>query len=128
MREGAGDRVNTQQISAELAAMAATSGVEACALVDAATGMVYMAAGSQPRIDAIAEAASDYWRMYQRNGTPCSELGSLQVISMIHQSGVLSLIPCSKGILMVALSGRMKLELATWYQKVGALGRMIENG
>ena len=83
--------MNTQQVSAELAGMALTPGVKACALVDSATGMVYLSAGSHPQIDAIAEAASDYWRLHQRSGVPFAGLGPLQAISMIHRDGVLSL-------------------------------------
>jgi hypothetical protein len=117
--------VNTQNISAELARMALTPGVEACALVDAATGMVYLSAGGHPGIDAIAEAASDYWRMHGRNGTPFASLGPLQAISMIHQDGVLSLMPCGNGIVMATLSGRMQLDLGAWYRRVSQLGLMV---
>jgi len=120
--------VNTQQVSAELAGMALTPGVKACALVDSATGMVYLSAGSHPQIDAIAEAASDYWRLHQRSGVPFAGLGPLQAISMIHQDGVLSLMPCGEGIVMATLSGRMALDMGAWFQKVGKLGRLISQG
>ncbi|MEO7886515.1 hypothetical protein [Polaromonas sp.] len=117
--------MNTRHIEAELASMAETPGVIACALVDYATGMVYLSAGKHPHIDAIAEAASDYWRMYARNGTPFSGLGPLQAISMIHQDGVLSLMPCGDGIVMATLSRRMELDLGVWFRKVGKLGLAV---
>ncbi|AYQ28301.1 MULTISPECIES: hypothetical protein [unclassified Polaromonas] len=117
--------MNTQHIAAELENMALTPGVNACALVDSATGMVYLSAGKHPQIDAIAEAASDYWRMHERSGSPFSKLGPLQAISMIHQGGVLSLMPCGKGIVMATLSARMALDTGDWFRKVGELGRMI---
>ncbi|MCZ8258208.1 MAG: hypothetical protein O9327_21380 [Polaromonas sp.] len=116
--------MNKQEISAELASMAETPGVSACALVDSATGMVYLSAGKHPQIDAIAEAASDYWRMYARNGTPFAGLGPLQAISMIHKDGVLSLMPCGDGIVMATLSRRMELDLGAWHRRVGQLGRL----
>lgn len=120
--------MNTQHVSAELACMALTPGVSACALVDSATGMVYLSAGNHPRIDAIAEAASDYWRLHARSGIPFADLGPLQAISMIHSDGVLSLMPCGEGIVMATLSGRMALDMGAWFQKVGRLGRLIGQG
>lgn len=120
--------MNTQQVSAELASMALTPGVSACALVDSATGMVYLSAGDHPQIDSIAEAASDYWRLHERSGSPFAKLGPLQAISMIHQGGVLSLMPCGKGIVMATLSARMELDMGAWFRKVEQLGRMIGRG
>jgi predicted regulator of Ras-like GTPase activity (Roadblock/LC7/MglB family) len=120
--------VNTQHVSAELASMADTPGVTACALVDSAAGMVYLSAGNHPQIDSIAEAASDYWRMHERSGSPFLDMGPLQAISMIHQDGVLSLMPCGKGIVMATLSERMALDMADWFRKVGRLGRLIGQG
>ncbi|SFU66135.1 hypothetical protein SAMN05216350_103430 [Polaromonas sp. YR568] len=120
--------MNTQHISTVLADMALTPGVKACALVDSATGMVYLSAGQHPQIDAIAEAASDYWRLHERSGSPFAKLGPLQAISMIHRDGVLSLMPCGKGIVMATLSARMALDTADWFRQVGELGRLIGQG
>jgi hypothetical protein len=47
---------------------------------------------------------------------------------MIHQDGVLSLMPCGKGIVMATLSERMALDMADWFRKVGRLGRLIGQG
>jgi len=120
--------LNTQHVSAELANMALTPGVGACALVDPVTGMVYLTAGDHPSIDSIAEAASDYWRLYARGGTAFADLGPLQAISMIHRDGVLSLMPCTEGIVMATLSGRMALDMGAWFQKVARLGQLIRQG
>jgi hypothetical protein len=120
--------MNTQHLAAELAGMAQTPGVTACALVDCATGMVYLSAGKHPQIDAIAEAASDYWRLHARSGVPFAGLGPLQAISMIHRDGVLSLMPCGQGIVMATLSARMALDMGAWFQKVGKLGRLMGRG
>jgi predicted regulator of Ras-like GTPase activity (Roadblock/LC7/MglB family) len=117
--------VNTQRIAAELANMALTPGVRACALVDTVTGMVYLSAGSHPQIDSVAEVASDYWRMHERNGIPCVNMGALQAISIIHQDGVLILMPCGTGIVMATMCGRMQLDLGAWFRKVGHLGLMV---
>jgi len=120
--------LNTQHVAAELANMAQTPDVSACALVDSATGMVYLSAGDHPRIDLIAEAATDYWRLHARSGTPFADLGPLQAISMIHRDGVLSLMPCAEGMVMATLSERMALDMGAWFQRVGRLGRLIRQG
>lgn len=117
--------MNSQRISAELASMALTPGVRACALVDSATGMVYLSAGSHGQIDSIAEAASDYWRMHERSGIPFAALGPLQGISLIHRDGLLSVLPCNSSIVMATLSGRMELDIGGWFRKVANIGRMI---
>lgn len=115
-----------QLIAQELALMAATPGVVACALVDVGTGMVYLSAGNAPDIEAVAEAASDYWRLYQRNGNNFAELGPLQAVSTVHRDGVVSLMPCGDGIVLATISRRMQLDLSAWFRKVGHLATLVK--
>lgn len=112
-------------VAQELQAMAATPGVVACALVDVTTGMVYLCAGDAPNMEGVAEAASDYWRLYQRNGNNFAALGPLQAVSTIHRDGVVSLMPCSEGIVLATISRRMQLDMSAWFRKVTHLATLI---
>lgn len=114
-----------QLIAKELQRMAATPGVVACALVDVGAGMVYLSAGDTPNIEAVAEAASDYWRLYQRNGNNFAELGPLQAVSTIHRDGVVSLMPCSEGIVLATISRRMQLDMSAWHRQVAQLAALL---
>ena len=49
-----------------LESMAAMPGLEGCALVEIEAGMVWHHAGQIEGVQTFAEAASDYWRLYNR--------------------------------------------------------------
>lgn len=118
--------MNQQHIAQELASMAETSGVIACALVEISTGMVYASAGKHPGIDCLAEAASDYWRLYKRIQANFDDFGPLEAVSAQHKRGVMSLIPCSEGLVVATVSLPSKLDWRVWSAKVKVLGALLK--
>jgi predicted regulator of Ras-like GTPase activity (Roadblock/LC7/MglB family) len=129
MRQGTGSSVNRQGITQELSRMALTRGVIACALVDVQTGMVYASAGKDPDLEMVAEAASDYWRLHQRNSERFESLGPLRAVSLVHAQKVLTLMPCTEGVVMATISHRMGgLDMTAWYQAVRELGAQFASG
>lgn len=114
------------RIGQALQAMASTPGVIACALVDIETGMVFASAGDHPNIDSLAEAASDYWRLYQRIRANFDEIGPLDAVSAQHRYGVVSLIPCGEGMVVATISKRKMLDWLDWIAKVSQLSKMLD--
>lgn len=98
-----------------------------CALVAIDTGMVWHASGSDDRIHQLAEAASDYWRLYQRLNQCFTDLGGLRASVMLHDYGCLALLPCGKGMLLVTLTPKMKeLDWLGLQTEVGTLSRAVD--
>ena len=58
-----------------LQSMAAMPGLEGCALVEIEAGMVWHHAGQIEGVQTFAEAASDYWRLYNRLADQFKDLG-----------------------------------------------------
>ena len=67
-----------QRLREALEAMAATPGLEGCALVEIDAGMVWHHAGQIEGVQTFAEAASDYWRLYKRLAGQFADLGDLR--------------------------------------------------
>ena len=69
---------NTAQVMAHLQALVDYPGIEGCALVETATGMVWHAAGNYPELERIGEAAIEFWRIQDRLKAHLHTLGSLK--------------------------------------------------
>lgn len=94
-------------------------GLAACALVDIDTGMVLAAAGDA---EVIAEAASDYWRLFRRQQPLRSALGEARAQVLIHERGRLTLTACGGGLLLVSLSAEPdRVDWQGWKRGVGGL-------
>lgn len=91
-------------LSQALARLAAIEGMNGCALVEIEAGMVWRTAGEIPGAQDIAEAASDYWRLYLRLEPQFKSLGGLRGSLMWHEHGQLVLLPCGQGVLLVGLA------------------------
>lgn len=96
--------MNEQSLRDELNRMAALPGMQGCALVEVSTGMVWYAAGQNLEMGNIAEAASDYWRLYQRLDKHFTLLGNMKAAVFMHVHGRITLMPCGKDMLLVALT------------------------
>ena len=70
-----------------LQSMAAMPGLEGCALVEIEAGMVWHHAGQIEGVQTFAEAASDYWRLYNRLADQFKDLGDLKASVMMHAQG-----------------------------------------
>lgn len=80
-------------------------GIDGGAIVDVESGMPWcVSAGIAAEGDLLAEAASDYWRMYQRLARNFESLGELRASLLVHSNGRLTLLPCGPGLIAVIKS------------------------
>ncbi|RYE59799.1 MAG: hypothetical protein EOP20_04210 [Hyphomicrobiales bacterium] len=96
--------MSSEQLVDALDRMTRVPGLTGCALVEIEAGMVWDTAGQMPDVQRIAEAASDYWRLYLRLAPQFGDLGRLHGSLMWHAQGQLVLLPCGKGVLLVGLA------------------------
>lgn len=96
--------MSTEGLHAALEQMDRLPGLQGCALVEIDTGMVWHAAGDSEDVQKIAEASSDYWRLYQRQRAHFEHLGELQAQVMMHREVRITMLPCGQGMLLIALS------------------------
>ena len=116
-----------QRLREALDAMARTPGVDGCALVEIDAGMVWHHAGFTDDIRTFAEAASDYWRLYTRLAPQFDQLGDLRASIMVHTQGRLTLLPCGKGMLLLALTRhRSDLDWKQWQRATRELALLVE--
>ncbi len=116
-----------QQLRDALASIAALPGFAGCALVEIEAGMVWHHAGQIDGVQTFAEAASDYWRMYQRLARQFKDLGDLKASAMVHSRGRLTLLPCGNGMLLVALTRhQIDIDWATWQTKTRELATLVD--
>lgn len=78
--------------------------LQACALVEVTTGMVLHSTGALMEDGALAEAASNYWRIYQRHGSFFETLGPLRYCVLMHQQMRMTIVPCTADMVLVLLS------------------------
>lgn len=116
-----------QALRDALEAMAAQPGLEGCALVEIEAGMVWHHAGQIDGVQTLAEAASDYWRLYQRLSHQFQDLGDLRASVMMHARGRITLLPCGAGMLLVTLT-RQKAEIdwQRWQAQTRQLARLVD--
>jgi hypothetical protein len=121
--------MSIEVIRAELDRMAARSGVHGCALVDAATGMIWLASANTPLHLSIWEAAVDYWRLHERHKRLFTELGPLRAAVMHHASGLLAILPCSSepDLLLVAHGAQKNVDWRAWQEQVRQVGQLIRD-
>ncbi len=119
---------NTAQVMAHLQALADFPGIDGCALVETATGMVWHAAGNYPELERIGEAAVEFWRVQDRLTAHLSTLGTLQSAAYSFSSRVVALFPCSEkaGLVLVCVAAKGHVGWQAWSTKVDALRRALE--
>ena len=112
----------------KLDTMARLPGVNGCALVEIDAGMVWHHAGQIEGVQTFAEAASDYWRLYGRLAGQFQGLGDLRTSIMMHANGRLTLLPCGKGMLLVALTSNQKssIDWAEWQTQARELAQLVD--
>lgn len=119
--------MSPQLIKAELDRMATHPGIRGCALVDAHTGMIWLA-GADTRLNLpIWEAAVDYWRLHERHKAVFTELGELRAMVMHHASGPLAILPCTRepALLLVAQGAQQSVDWRAWQAQVRQVARLI---
>lgn len=118
--------MKAQELRQALEAMATLAGVDGCALVEIDAGMVWGHAGQLENTPHLAEAASDYWRLYQRLERQFDDLGELRASVMVHAQGRITLLPCGPGMVLMALTRQNpELDWKSWQQKVRELADLV---
>ena len=81
--------------------LAAFEGVDGCCVVEAETGMTWYHYGRLAGLEAIGEAAVEFWRIERRLASQLAVLGSLQSVSYAFSNRVVALFPCSADPVLV---------------------------
>lgn len=119
--------MKSRQLREALESMASVQGLEGCALVEIEAGMVWHHAGHIEGVATFAEAASDYWRLYQRLSGQFKDLGELRASVMMHAQGRITLLPCGTGMLLVTLTRQTaNIDWAVWQEKTRELARLVD--
>jgi hypothetical protein len=104
--------------------------VRACALVEAASGLVWTRCGAHVGNEPLWEAASEYWRLHGRIEAHFAEqMGPLGAAVLYHHRGLLVILPCARDpdLLLVCVASPQAVDWRTWRQQALALGDRIKN-
>lgn len=86
----------------------AMHGVDGAAIVDYRSGMViYTSANFDDEATPLAEATSDYWRLYERQAGMFDALGPLKISIMIHEKKRLTMLPCGEGLMCLLQTSKV---------------------
>ena len=119
--------MNAQRLQASLDDMASLLGVVGCALVEIETGMVWNSAGQIEDMTLLAEAASDYWRLYRRLQPNFEQVGKLRACVMMHDAGRITLLPCGGGMLLVTITTQQaQVDWKTWQTRTRDLAVLVD--
>jgi hypothetical protein len=119
--------MNQAPLETSLGALVARyPGVRGCALVDAASGLVWH---RHPDTDmhAIWEAAVDHWRLQQRLSDHFGELGRAQAIVLHHQDLKVTLLPVLRDpdVLLVSLAEHSNVDWSAWQRDTRQLAERL---
>lgn len=118
--------MNAQRLRHGLEQVAIMPGLQGCALVEIDAGMVWHTAGHIEDVQKVAEASSDYWRLYQRQKVHFEHLGELRAQVMMHQDVRITMLPCGPGMLLIALSREQdRVDWATLQTRALALRQLV---
>lgn len=115
-----------QTLEAELTQLAKTPGIIACVLVSADAGMVFMSSAKNPEVEAMAEAARDYWALHQKNGQLFATLGSVHNIFIQHSRAVLTVQGFGKASMLLVTIARLSgVDWRSWPAQTQALADIL---
>lgn len=107
--------------------VATTAGVHGSALVEVASGMVWMHAGGVKDLPILAEAVSNYWRMSKRLAGSLQDLGALRAGVMMHAHGRITMLPCGNDLILLAVTDQNpKIDWAHWQRQSRMLARLVD--
>lgn len=119
--------MNAKYIRAKIDSMAKTPGVAGCAVVEISAGMVWHAAGTLEDFVAMAEAASDYWRLYLRVKTNFANFGELTHCTFTHETLQLMLTSCGNDMVFITVCDKdFELNLSDWNFRIYQLRLILE--
>lgn len=119
--------MNRQELVEEVERIGAAPGVITCSLVDGMTGMVYHATGKRPDLEPLAEAARDYWQLHLRNGGLYRDLGAMLGIVVLHEEGVINVMPCESDAVLVTLAERNRVNFSDWPARLKPLQAILRS-
>jgi hypothetical protein len=121
--------MNENLIRVELASLANTPGVRACALVESSSGLVLQTAGDPTIEQHLWEAAVDYWRVHFRVQSHISDIGHLHGISTYYSQGILVLLPCNSqaDLIFICLGAHKGVDWSDVQKKVRFLDLKVNN-
>ena len=115
------------RVNALITELAAYPGIDGCALVEAATGMVWHHAGHAANTEQIGEAAIEFWRVQERLSSQLATLGPLRSAAYSFANRVVALFPCSDahGLVLVCIAAKGAIAWAVWAEKVTELQQAL---
>jgi hypothetical protein len=119
--------MNERLIQQELSALAAHPGVQACALVEGSSGLVWQASGNVAIEPQVWEAAVDHWRLHRRMSQHFEFLGELGAAVMYHQHAMLVVFPCAERIelLVVCIATNRSVNWRAWQEHARVMGERL---
>jgi predicted regulator of Ras-like GTPase activity (Roadblock/LC7/MglB family) len=115
-----------QALEAELDSLAQLPGMRGCAVIDTDAGMAWHTAGDAQLLQPIAEAASDYWRLFLRRRGDFEGLGEIRALVVMHAKGRITLAGCGEQLLLVCLSHEPdRVDWNRWKAGVGSLQKVV---
>jgi len=117
--------MKVDEVWQEIKRLGAVPGVISCSLVDIATGMVLHSVTHDGEVEPLAEAARDYWHLHDRNGRLFAGLGELLGIVVAHERGTINLLPCGRGMVLVTLAERSRVNFSTWPVRIALLRGLV---
>jgi hypothetical protein len=105
-------------------------GIEACALVDADTGMSWHHAGRLQDMDRVGEAAVEFWRVHGRLATHFKDFGGLNSAAYAFAHRVVALFPCLEAppLVLVCVAHKDNMAWGEWAAHVMALKKALAAG
>ena len=107
-------------IANAVAALAATAGVEGCALVEAETGMAWHHGGRLDGMEMLGEAAVEFWRLQRRLSEHFAVLGPARSAACGFDAHLITLYPCLRGgpdaheLVVVCVAQRHRVDWGVW--------------
>lgn len=118
--------MNSKYIRGKIDSMAKTPGIEGCAVVEVSAGMVWHAAGPMVDLPRLAEAASDYWRLYGRLKPNFEPLGEMLCCVLIHATHRITMVACGADMVILTVSQKTAtVDWPAWDVRVQQLGDLL---
>jgi hypothetical protein len=119
--------MKSRYLRTKLTALSQIRGVLTCVLIDADTGLIWETSDAVDLPEAVAETASDFWRLYLRLQPTFADMGALQSIVLQHDRRELRLTGCGRGVVLltVTLAGT-PVDEALLARKARELGELVE--
>ena len=76
-------------VHSKLLALSRVQGVLACALAECDSGLIWETTDTLELPEAMVEAATSFWRLYERNRVVFEEMGELYCVTLLQHRRIL---------------------------------------